>query len=91
MHHTLTLITLAIVAIVVLVLVVYLVLIIVALRRAGDYLEELAGGLQQIASDSRPLSGHLATINTALSTLGDGLGAVDKNLIQIAKVLKLVS
>ena len=90
MLHTLTVITLAIVALVVLLLVIYLILIIVALRRAGNYLEKLAGGLQKIADDSKPLARHLGTINGALSQLNEGLGSVDNNLVQIAKVLKLV-
>jgi uncharacterized protein YoxC len=91
MHQTLTFITLAIVAIVVLVLVVYLVLIIIALRRAGNYLEELASGLKQIAEDTRPLSSQLDTIHGAMGKISGGLHAVDHNLIQIARILKLVS
>ena len=59
--------TLIIVGLVVLVLVIYLILIIVALRRAGTHLENLAGGLQKIADDSEPLAGKLGTINGALT------------------------
>ena len=81
--------TLVIVALVVLVLVIYLVLIIVALRRAGTNLEKLAGGLQKIVDDSKPLSGHLGTINGTLSSLLEGLISVDKHLVGIARVLKL--
>ncbi|MBX2815508.1 MAG: hypothetical protein KTR24_05915 [Saprospiraceae bacterium] len=82
--------TLIIVGLVVLVLVVYLILIIVALRRAGTHLEQLAGGLQQIVEDSTPLEGHLGTINGALTQLHGGLSSVDGHLVEIAKVLKLV-
>ena len=82
--------TLIIVGLVVAVLVVYLVLIIVALRRAGNHLEKLAGGLQKIASDTAPLPEKLGTINGALSQLHGGLLSVDKHLVDIAKVFKLV-
>jgi hypothetical protein len=82
--------TLIIVGLLVVVLVVYLILIIVALRRAGTNLTGLAGGLQKIVDDSEPLTGHLGTINGALSQLHGGLSSVDNHLVAIAKVLKLV-
>lgn len=82
--------TLIIVGLLVLVLVIYLVLIIVALRRAGTHLENLAGGLQKIVDDTAPLSGNVTTINGALTQLHGGLSAVDGHLVAIAKVLKLV-
>ncbi len=82
--------TLIIVGLVVLVLVIYLILIIIALRRAGTHLENLAGGLQKIVDDSEPLAGKLGTINGALSQLHGGLSSVDGHLVTIAKVLKLV-
>jgi len=82
--------TLIIVGLVVVVLVVYLILIIVALRKAGTHLENLAGGLQQIVDDAEPLEGQLGTINGALSQLHGGLSSVDSHLVDIAKVLKLV-
>ena len=82
--------TLAIVLLVVLALVVYLLAIIVALRRAGTHLAQLAGGLQQIVDDTEPLEGHLGTINGALGQLADGVGSVDNHLVGIAKVFKLV-
>lgn len=82
--------TLIITGLVVLVLVIYLVLIIVALRRAGDHLQNLAGGLQKIVDDTEPLTGHLGVINGALTKLHGGLSSVDDHLIGIAKVLKLV-
>ena len=75
---------------VVLVLVTYLVLTIVALRRAGNHLEKLAGGLQKIADDTAPLQDKLGTINNALSQLRGGLSSVDQHLVEIAKVFKLV-
>ncbi|GAB4436746.1 MAG: hypothetical protein Kow0031_18490 [Anaerolineae bacterium] len=85
----LTALTLTAIVAVVVVLVVYLVLIIAALRRAGDNLAQLAGGLQIIVDNTRPLGGHLTTINGALGELDGGLQAVDNNLVGVAQVLKL--
>jgi hypothetical protein len=82
--------TVIIVFLVVVVLVIYLFLTIIALRKAGTNLEQLAGGLQKIANDSEPLAEHLGTIDGALTQLHGGLSSVDKHLIGIAKVLKLV-
>ena len=87
---TLYIATLIIVGLVVVVLVIYLILIIVALRRAGNHLEKLAGGLQKIVDDTKPLPKNLNTINGALKQLHGGLGSVDGHLVAIAKVLKLV-
>ena len=81
--------TLIITGLIVLVLVVYLVAIIVALRRAGNHLKALAGGLEKIVDDTEPLSGHLETINTALGQLHGGLSSVDRHLVGIARVLRL--
>lgn len=85
----LTYLTLAAALIVVLVLVFYLVGIIIALRRAGNHLAALAGGLQAIIDHSAPLEGHLTTINGALETLDDGLKSVDNNLVGVAEVMQL--
>ncbi len=85
----LTMLTLIAIVAVVIVLVVYLLLIIAALRRAGDNLAQLAGGLQTIVNNTQPLGGHLTTINGALGQLDDGLQAVDNNLVGVAQVLKL--
>jgi uncharacterized phage infection (PIP) family protein YhgE len=82
--------TLVIVGLLVTVLVIYLILIIIALRRAGNQLQTLAGGLQKIVNDSSPLAGKIGTINSALTTLQGGLSSVDNHLINVAKVLKLV-
>ena len=46
--------TLIVVALVVLVLVIYLVGIIIALRKAGNHLQQLAGGLQKIERYTTP-------------------------------------
>ena len=85
----LTYLTLAVVLIVVVVLVVYLVAIIAALRRAGDNLEKLAGGLHATVDNTAPLADHLTTINGALSTLQAGLGSVDEKLVGVADVFEL--
>ncbi len=85
----LTYLTLAIGAVIVVVLVVYLVLTIVALRRAGDHLANLAGGLQAIIDNTQPLEEHLTTINGALGTLQEGLSSVDNNLVGVAEVFEL--
>jgi uncharacterized protein YoxC len=85
----LTIITLVIVLVVVLVLVVYLVGIILALRRAGNELERLAGGLQKIVDDTTPLKERVGTINGALGQLREGLGSVDRHLVGVARAMKL--
>lgn len=82
--------TIVIALIIVLVLVYYLVSIIVALRRAGNHLAALAGGLQAIVDHAAPLESHLTTINGALGTLEDGLDAVDEDLVDAAKVMNLI-
>ncbi len=82
--------TLLIAGLLVLVLVIYLVLIILALRKAGDHLEQLAGGLQKVVDNTAPLPEHLGTINHALRSLQQGLSPVDKHLLEIARVLKVV-
>ncbi|MFQ5856662.1 MAG: hypothetical protein ACE5LU_13580 [Anaerolineae bacterium] len=87
MVSVLTWLTLVVVFIVVLALVYYLVNIILALRRAGDHLEKLAGGLEAIRDNSQPLLGNMTTINDALVRLLAGLQAVDANLVNIARVL----
>jgi hypothetical protein len=80
-------VSLAIVLLVVAALVVYLLGIIVALRRAGRNLSQLAGGLAAIVKDTEPLSGKLSTINGALSELLSGLLAVDGHLASVARLL----
>ena len=81
-------ISLAIVLIVVLALVVYLLGIIIALRRASQNLQQLAGGLDAIVKDTQPLPGKLTTINGALSQLLSGLVAVDGHLAAVAKLFR---
>lgn len=88
MGEVLMYISLAIVLIVVLALVVYLLGIIIALRRASQNLQQLAGGLDAIVKDTQPLPGKLTTINGALSQLLSGLVAVDGHLAAVAKLFR---
>jgi hypothetical protein len=70
------------------VVVAYLVLIVVALKRAADHLEQLAGGLVQIRNHTRPLEGKVGTINGGLARLVAPLLAVDGNLARIVEVAR---
>lgn len=65
---------------------VYLILILVALKRAADHLERLAGGLVQIRDDTRPLEDKVGTINGGLAGLLPPLLAVNGNLGRIVEV-----
>lgn len=87
---TLFIATLIIVGLLVLVLVIYLILIIIALRRAGTNLKNLAGGLQKIRDNTNPLGEKVSVINSAMQKLHGGLSSVDGNLVAIARVLRLV-
>lgn len=79
-------ITLAVVLIVVVALVIYLLLIIRALRAASANLNQLAGGLEQIARDTAVLPEKLTTINGALSQLLAGLLSVNGHLAAAARL-----
>ncbi len=87
MGSTLGTLSLIVVLIVVVALVVYLLLIIRALRGASRNLEQLAGGLDQIARDTGPLPEKLSTINGALGQLLTGLLSVNGNLAAVADLL----
>ena len=76
-------------AIVVAVVASYLVAIAVALHRARRHLERLAGGLEAIEANTRPVAGHLTTINGAAGRLLEGLKQVDDNLKGIAVMLRM--
>ncbi len=81
--------TIAAVAIVVAVVALYLIAIIVTLARAHRHLDRLAGGLEAIEANTRPLAGHLSTINGAAGTLLEGLQKVDGNLKGVAVMLRM--
>lgn len=65
---------------------VHLVLIFVALKRAGDHLEALAGGLGRIRDDTGPLEDKVETINRALAGLVEPLLAVNDGLAKITEI-----
>ncbi len=81
-------ISLAIVVVVVLALVFYLLGIIMALRRASQNLQQLAGGLDAIVKDTQPLPEKMTTINGALQQLLTGLLAVNSDLAAVARLLR---
>ena len=88
MGEVLMYISLAIVVIVVLALVFYLLGIIMALRRASQNLQQLAGGLDAIVKDTQPLPEKMTTINGALQQLLTGLLAVNSDLAAVAQLLR---
>lgn len=67
---------------------IYLILIFVALKRAGDHLAALAGGLVKIREDTGPLEGKIETINGGLAGLLPPLVAVGDNLAAIVDVAR---
>lgn len=83
-------ISLLLTAVVVLALVVYLIGIIIALAQAQASLARLAKGLVAVRDHTRPLPHHMQAINHDLSTLLQGLLAVNANLAAIVDVAKAV-
>lgn len=88
MTELLLYLTLGLTGAIVLVLVVYLLGIIIALWRGKNSLERLAGGLQAIRDDTKPLGGHVQAINGGLSKLLEGLLAVNQDLAAIVRLAK---
>lgn len=84
---TLAYITLAVVLIIVLVVAYHLIGIYIALKRGGDHLETLAGGLMAIRDNTAPLNGRMDEINAGLTALIAPLLAANGNLAAIVKVL----
>jgi hypothetical protein len=80
--------SLVVVATVVVVLVIYLLGIIVALAGANRSLAKLAGGLVAIRDHTAPLGHKLGAINGGLTTLLQGLLAVNGDLVAIVRVAK---
>lgn len=66
----------------------HLIGIYVALKRAGDHLAALAGGLTAIRDHTVPLNGKLDAINAGLAALLPPLGGTAKSLGTIAAALK---
>jgi hypothetical protein len=86
MTSVLLIATLAVVAAIVLVLVVYLLGIIVALAGAKRSLAKLAGGLVAIRDHTAPLGSKLGSINGGLTSLLQGLLAVNADLAAVVRV-----
>ena len=84
---TLAYITLAVVLIIVLVVAYHLIGIYIALKRGGDHLETLAGGLMAIRDNTAPLNGRMDEINAGLTALIAPLLAANGNLAAIIKVV----
>ena len=84
---TLAYITLAAVLIIVLVVAYHLIGIYIALKRGGDHLETLAGGLMAIRDNTAPLNGRMDEINAGLTALIAPLLAANGNLAAIVKVV----
>jgi hypothetical protein len=84
----LTIVTLVLALAIVAAVAYHLIGIYVALKRAGDHLEALAGGLTAIRDHSVPLNGRIDAINAGLAALLPPLGATAKSLGAVAAVLK---
>lgn len=84
---TLAYITLAVVLIIVLVVAYHLIGIYIALKRGGDHLETLVGGLMAIRDNTAPLNGRMDEINAGLTALIAPLLAANGNLAAIVKVV----
>ncbi|MEW5835624.1 MAG: hypothetical protein ACOZJZ_01385 [Pseudomonadota bacterium] len=80
--------TLVVVTAVVVVLVIYLLGIIVALAGAKRSLAKLAGGLVAIRDHTAPLGEKVGAINGGLTTLLQGLLAVNGNLAAVVRVAR---
>jgi len=84
----LTLVSLILALAIVAVVAWHLIGIYTALKRAGDHLEALAGGLTAIRDHTVPLNGRVDAINAGLAALLPPLGGTAKSLGAIAAVLK---
>lgn len=57
-----------------------------ALRRAADHLQKLAGGLARIRDDTGPLNAKVDTINRGLKQLVPPLTGANANLAAIVRI-----
>ncbi len=85
----LTNLTVAAVAIVVLVVAGYLIAIATKLARALRHLRALAGGLEGIEENTRPLGQLLAEINSGTGQLISALRRIDEHLQGVALMLRM--
>ncbi len=81
--------TIVAVAVVVAVVAGYLIAVIYFLARANRHLWKLVGGLEAIEVNTRPLAGHLTTINGAAGQLLAGVQKVDRHLKGVAVLLRM--
>lgn len=88
MITVLTVATLVLALVIVVVVAYHLIGIYAALKRAGDHLEALAGGLTAIRDHAAPLNGRIDAINAGLAALLPPLGGTAGSLANIATALK---
>lgn len=88
MNTLLARLTFGLTGVIVVVLAGHLIMIAAALIRANRNLAKLTGGLEAIRDNTAPLEDDLATINTAATTLRDGLLAVDGHLQNIGRLVR---
>jgi len=88
MITVLTVATLALALVIVAVVAWHLIGIYVALKRTGDHLQALAGGLTAIRDHTVPLNGRVDAINAGLAALLPPLGATATSLGTIAAALR---
>ena len=86
MISVLTTISLVLVLVIVAVVAWHLIGIFISLKRGGDHLEKLAGGLVAIRDNTEPLNGRVDEINTGLTELVSPLLAANDNLAAIVRV-----
>jgi hypothetical protein len=84
----LTVVSLVLALVIVAVVAYHLIGIYTALKRAGDHLEALAGGLAAIRDHAVPLNGRIDAINAGLAALLPPLGGTATSLANIATALK---
>lgn len=77
--------------VIVLVVAYHLIGIFVALKRGGDHLEALAGGLVKVRDDTGPLNAKVDEINTGLTALAPPLLSANDNLAAIVGVAQSAS
>jgi hypothetical protein len=80
MHSTLILLSLVIAIAIVLVVAYHLIGIFWYLKKTGDNLEKLAGGLVQISNNTQPLDSHIDNLNSGLNVLISNFTTTLKNL-----------
>lgn len=88
MIQVLTIISLVLAGAIVAVVAWHLIGIFLALKRTGDNLEKLAGGLVAVRDHTAPLNDRVDAINAGLSALLPPLQATAANLGRVAAALR---